>query len=314
MYSYATFGIAIDSEFPLPGLTARIGAGSGGGTPVVVRTVTGPSSAEASGETFYWASLNRTEAVFAPRGVGVFRASSGRSITVSPAPGADPDLLRLYLVGQVLPALLYQRGKLVLHASVVSFGGAVAAFVGQSGSGKSSIAAALYAAGHNLIADDTGVVELTDADCMILPGSPELKLDPDIASWVALDQGSSHELHAAVSKRVFPMSRRLGSTPLPLRAIYVLDSGSRVRIDALAPHAALVEILRYSLPTRLGLVGDALHLTQCAQLAETVSICRLSYIRDRSLLPGLAQLIERDFEVYGEHTGLSESTARSRKS
>ncbi len=77
--------------------------------------------------------------------VATFLVREGRLVTVDPAPGIDQGTLRIFLLGPVLAALLRQRGYLVLHASAVAYSGGAAAFLGLSGRGKSTLAAALHA-------------------------------------------------------------------------------------------------------------------------------------------------------------------------
>ena len=68
---------------------------------------------------------------------------------------ADPDE---FLAGTVLALAWRLRGELCLHASAVSIGGRAVLFVGESGAGKSTIAAALAVRGHRVIADDLVVI------------------------------------------------------------------------------------------------------------------------------------------------------------
>ena len=69
------------------------------------------------------------------------------AVTVRPSPGAPAATARHLLLNQVLPLVLSRRGRLVLHASAVSWNGRVSAFIGRSGAGKSTMAAACAEAG-----------------------------------------------------------------------------------------------------------------------------------------------------------------------
>lgn len=70
---------------------------------------------------------------------GRYQASYGREIVVTPAPGAGMREVRLFLLGSAWGALCYQRGLLILHASVVHVGDSCVAFCGAMGSGKSTV-------------------------------------------------------------------------------------------------------------------------------------------------------------------------------
>ena len=58
---------------------------------------------------------------------------------------------------------LYQKSKLVLHGSAIKFGDKSIAFIGESGSGKSSIAASLIKFGK-IITEDICYIELKEFD------------------------------------------------------------------------------------------------------------------------------------------------------
>ena len=114
--------------------------------------------------------------------VGGFLVENGNTITVDPNPGTDPYLLSLPLLGPVMAALLSQRGLLVLHGSAVANDQEAVVFLGPSGSGKSSAAAAMHARGYQLVTDDVLAVDLRrDSQPVVAPGLPLLKLRPNVA-------------------------------------------------------------------------------------------------------------------------------------
>ncbi len=104
--------------------------------------------------------------------------------TITPSPVAHPELPGLLLGGAVLSAMLNLRGRVVLHASAVEVGDRAIVFVGGSGSGKTTVAALLCAAGARLVADDTLGIVQTAEDTTCCRGSRWLRLRPG-ASWLA---------------------------------------------------------------------------------------------------------------------------------
>src|SRR5207245_2121597 len=108
--------------------------------------------------------------------VGAFQITAGREIIVEPASGVEARVLRLFLLGPALALLLVQRGLLVLHASAVEVAGRAIAFLGESGQGKSTTAAAFHACGHPVVADDVVAVQIEDGGPLIYPGLPQLNL------------------------------------------------------------------------------------------------------------------------------------------
>jgi serine kinase of HPr protein (carbohydrate metabolism regulator) len=67
--------------------------------------------------------------------------------------------------------LLQQRGRLVLHASAVTVDLGVVAFMGGPGWGKSTMAAAMYARGHSIVADDVTAVRADKAHPVVHPSN-----------------------------------------------------------------------------------------------------------------------------------------------
>src|SRR5207237_1442435 len=150
-------GLDICSILPLPELLpgngcadARVRLGKVDGLPPEARARKVYARADAGNAYLFW------------QGVGAFQITHGREITVEPAPGVEARALRLFLLGPALALLLSQRGLLVLHASAVAVEGRAIAFLGESGQGKSTTAAAFLAHGHTVVADDVLAVRIDD--------------------------------------------------------------------------------------------------------------------------------------------------------
>ena len=69
--------------------------------------------------------------------------------------------MRYVLVHQMLPLVMSRRGRCVLHASAVSWRGRVVGFVGRTGSGKSTMAAACASLGAAVVTDDSLVLDFS---------------------------------------------------------------------------------------------------------------------------------------------------------
>ena len=81
---------------------------------------------------------------------------AGNCVTCHPQPDCRQDSLRQLLLDQVIPRLWAHKGHLVLHASAVRLpDNRVIAFLGESGWGKSTLAAPLQARGSTLVSDDS---------------------------------------------------------------------------------------------------------------------------------------------------------------
>jgi hypothetical protein len=213
--------------------------------------------------------------------------------------------MRLYLLGYGLGMLLHQRGLLVLHGSAVAVHGKAVAFIGGSGSGKSTTAAALTACGYRLLVDDVLALNLGPSHVpLVPPGFPRLKLSHDAAEFLSLDarrMGRFHPLDQRWEYR--PAEQESPNAPLPLVRIYILAEGAQQEVERVPPREAFEELLRHSYPPVarvLEATGSAgLHLRQCAKVAESVSVCRLRRERSLHWLSASPRVIEEDLETSG---------------
>ncbi|MBK9713270.1 MAG: serine kinase [Kouleothrix sp.] len=230
------------------------------------------------------------------RGVGSLLVRGGREIVVDPACGVEERVLRLFLLGGALGLLLHQRGLLTLHASSVAVRGAAVVFLGESGEGKSTMAAAMHARGHAVVVDDVVAIDLSGAGApLVLPAFPQLKLWPEATSLLGDRPEALALLHPEMEKRARPARNGFLRQPLPLAAIYVLAEGPCPEIEPLRPQAAFAELLRFSYA--VGLLGSTAstpaHFRQCVELAGRAPIFRLRRQRSLLALPKIAQLVEQ---------------------
>jgi hypothetical protein len=197
--------------------------------------------------------------VFSPPGVGTYRIA-GTRIVVTPAGEANATGL---LIATALPAWLWLGGRLVVHAAAVVLPGATRALVigGATGSGKSTVLAALLARGAAMVGDDTLAVDFAG-------GVP----------WSSGLAGGYFRRATAGDARLFqPVPAERTVRRVPIGAIVLLDRRDGTSsFERLTPLAALPELLasrhRPAVPHLLG--RDAAVLAQCAALARAVPIHR----------------------------------------
>jgi hypothetical protein len=121
-------------------------------------------------------------------GAARYLVADGTAMTIDARPDAPPDRVARFLRMAPLAALLYQRGVLACHASAVETPRGALLITGESGSGKSSLAAALLVRGCRLLADDVAPVELNGEGWPVVrPTSPDLVLWPDAQSQLFPD-------------------------------------------------------------------------------------------------------------------------------
>jgi hypothetical protein len=200
------------------------------------------------GKVFYSLGRNRDRAVLRYPGLCDFDGDPKlRDVTVHLHPGADPGLVPVLAAGALLAVHLTLRHELVLHASAVQVNGHAVAFVGRSGMGKSTLAAALCDNGCPLVADDVLRVELADTIAMrVYPGSTESRLR--MAARDLADSAPSGAVRPTADGRLALRPHTRADRPLPLAACVVprpSREATAVSVTRLAPSRALSRMLQF---------------------------------------------------------------------
>jgi hypothetical protein len=132
-----------------------------------------------------------------------------------------------YLLGPVMGFVLRLHGVVCLHASAVAVGDRAIALVGLPGAGKSTTAAAFAAAGFPVLSDD--ILALADqvTQFLVQPGYPRVNLWPDSVRGLFGSEDALPRITPTWDKRYLPLGQNghhFAASPLPLGAIYILDS------------------------------------------------------------------------------------------
>jgi hypothetical protein len=234
-----------------------------------------------------WARFYRTPAGCLVRfpDLADFEVSAdGQDVSCVRVPGvSDATTEHLYL-HQVLPLALSKRGQLVFHGSAVEIKDGAIAFIGESGRGKSTLAAAFATNGHRFLTDDGLVLEPADGIYQALPSHPSLRLWEDSHEKL-LESG----IEPAPALDYTSKARFLAGTalthcdaPRPLRTAYFLGDGTTPEMTvrrltaaetviAWAKHSFLLDV------EDRALIGA--HFDRIAILSNTLLCYELNYPR-----------------------------------
>src|SRR5579883_6182 len=229
----------------------------------------------------------------------------GRFLKIFIEPGAEHHTLEFVMFRGVIPRLLHLRGTTSLHASAVAVDGGAVVFCGPSGAGKSTLAAALATRGFPLVSDD--VVPLrpsasgqgVDAG----PGLPELRLYPATAQRLGLAGRVAAPMEGQTKARWQP--RRAPETPLPLRAIYLLEidpqatRSRRATVLPLPRPEALLRLITNSYwvhPRETAALGNDMKCL--GTLLRSVPVARLAYELSDSGFEAVEELIASSARVH----------------
>jgi hypothetical protein len=288
---YFAYGLAIRSVLSLPELIAVEGMPD-----VIVRIgMLTPESSKPIGQGPDFLVTDEGVYLFCEN-EGIFLVRDGKEIIIDPVPNVDERMLRQTILGPALAVVLYQRGRFPLHAATVKIREGAVAIMGGSGYGKSALAATFYKRGHEIVADDVTAIQ-TDGGSgpLVFPGFPQMKLWPEVISFLGDDPERLPCIEPGVDKRVFRTNTEFSEKSIPLHRIYALAEAHTKKIIPLKPQDALVELVRHSYrASLLQWIGLEHHFSQCTSLVNSVPIKRLNRPLALSSLPEVARMVEED--------------------
>jgi hypothetical protein len=207
-----------------------------------------------------------------------------------------------YLLGPVLGLVLRLRGVICLHGSAVGFGNHCVAFVGASGAGKSTTAAAFAREGHAVLSDDIVALAESAGAFKVMPGYPYLCLWPEAVQILGQSPEALPRIVPEVEKRRFSLvegEARFEQRPLPLAAIYFLDErrpDPAPYVEPLRPQAALLSLVADTYANRIldrGLRAEEFDVL--SRLVKTIPIRRFFPHSDSSRIRDLCRVIREDY-------------------
>lgn len=208
-----------------------------------------------------------------------------------------------YLLGPVLGLLLRLRGVTCLHASAIAFGDRSVAFVGSTGAGKSTTAAAFAQQGYGVISDDIVALLEQEGAFHVMPAYPHLYLWPESVKMLYNSAEALPRLIPDWDKRRLALGNRgthFESRCLPLAAIYVLSErrpDPAPYIEAIRPQSALLALVADTYANKiLDREMRAREFAVLGRLVTTVPIRRVYAHEDATRLEELCKVIREDLD------------------
>lgn len=235
-------------------------------------------------------------------GVARYLAVEEREIIVQPEPAAIESDLRALLLCSPMGGLLHQRGLLPLHASAIATPRGAVVFMGNSGRGKSTLAAHFRQRGFRVLADDIAVIRFDAAGTPFAePGLPQFKLWPNSVSELGEETEALPRLRPQMEKRTLAFPDSFCREPLPLARLYALESDNQQSDIHLQPQPVLdrVRLLldhTYRAQYLPGLGIQKAHFKSLGRVAAAVPVVRVRRPDDGKFrLQELADLLAADF-------------------
>lgn len=277
---YALFGLRVASDLTLPELAPWGGDERRPDVEIRLGKVPDRLGDLVHSEPLFQLSADGT-CRFALKSVGAYMVEGGRRITIEPYTDIDAPDLRAFLLGSNLAFLCHQRGLLPLHAACVKIGGKAIILAGDSGVGKSTLAAAFLRRGFPILADDITVVDTAaPGGAVVLPSFPRVKLWRDALDGLGLPAEGLDLCRRGIEKYQFPVDHLFQTSPLDLEAVYHLRFVQQPRCAGITPlrggaaiSAFMADVYRERTACRM---GKRPHLMRAAMQLASVPRFRLT--------------------------------------
>jgi len=223
-------------------------------------------------------------------------SADGARVLGYPAPGVTSATVEHLYLNQVLPLALSRQGKLVLHGSAVDIAGQGVAFLGESGRGKSTLAASFATQGTRFLTDDGLLLEWAGVQCRIIPSHPSIRLWQDSEGALMKPDAATAPAVSFTSKSRFLAGQGIAfcDKSRPLHRVFFLGDGSAAvpTLEAMRPAEALIELVKHSFVLDIE-ARDLLmrHFDDLTRLAALPIYFRLDYPRDYGALPAVRDAI-----------------------
>lgn len=207
-------------------------------------------------------------------GFGAHLVSDDGSLIRSSLPAVKGEAWQRLFFAQALPLAAALNGLALFHASAVVVDGRAYAFVGLSGSGKTSIAAQLVARGARILTDDVLALEPAGGEIRAHAGPARISIEPAELEGLGADGRLrlGEVLETPTEDGKVQLETRPEPGPVPLGGVFLLSRASTRGVavkrdpDNRTQSLLAAAFLGYlMLPRRL-----ALHLEVCAQIAAGV--------------------------------------------
>jgi hypothetical protein len=294
-FKYEAFGLKIHSEIPLPELipseseTADI--------TIYLGEVDLPTVNVLNEEVSYKVTKNAIYRFWDE--IGKFKITKN-SIIIDSVNSLNKKILRYFILGTVFATILRLRGLFVLHASSVNINGSAVAFSGFKGFGKSTTAMAFYKQGYPVVADDYVSIKFNSNDIPIIsPGFPSLRLSSKSLEVIGLNFDKYNLDKNIIDKTYASVPTSFSNHILPLKKIYILQRGNKIKITNLKPSEAFMELVKntfgiYMFP-KLELPDN---FYQCERIVKNVDVSILEIPDSLEILQEVVKTVEED--IIGE--------------
>jgi hypothetical protein len=314
--AYHAYGLAITSDVEIPELPSLRDLRNAGRDRVNLR-ILGPHraiaepprwlNASAYADGTPWLSSAKIDGGYLlrfPKMADFVIDGTGHEITcVETADGMTEVTLRHLAIDHVMPRVLNLLGIESLHATAVAAPGGACAFIGDAGTGKSTLAASFHLNGMHTFCDDCLVLRDAGGSIMAMPAYPGVRLWDDSLKALMADADRGQPVAQYTSKtRLLGDAATFRADSMPLARIYFLQRPTEEdatvtspAVSRIAAAAAFPMLVGASFPLDLTDYGMlARHFRFIVRVAATVPLRRLVIPNDFSALAAVRDAVIAD--------------------
>jgi len=213
-------------------------------------------------------------------------SDDGDRVEIRYAPGVDVRTIRHLLLDHVLPRVLAYRGQFVIHGAAVDMNGYGLCFLGDTGRGKSTLAASFHNAGYSLLCDDSLAIDAAGNNVVAIPTYPSLRLWPPSLAAVFEDVPKAEQMAPYSEKQRVVLAAASSQPTIPLGAVVLIEEASAdpnadIESRALSAREACLALVRNSFQLHLGDTSRVReHLAMAASVSARVPVFSVQYPRE----------------------------------
>lgn len=201
-YTYFAYGFTIGSYYPMFGFEEICSIHPD----IVIESGTTPGRLKNVRNQSRFYQSNDEEFLLRINGIATYYVTRGTNVIVQRMNNADDGEVSAYLSGMIMGVIFHQRGLIPLHASSVVYNGKCLVFAGDTGAGKSTLAALLINSGANLVADDITLIGFKKKLPVVYPAYPCLKVWRRNLNLMGIDISKLHKVPLEKEKYYLPIT------------------------------------------------------------------------------------------------------------
>lgn len=209
------------------------------------------------------------------------------TVFFSSEPGVGDALVRHLLLDHALPRLISHRGELIVHASCIAKGQTSVMFVGETGAGKSTLAAAFAARGWRVVSDDAVLLRMNGESISAVGSYSSVRLEPEALARLVESQRGNEGHDCYSGKRRLILSDHSGG-PVPLDALVLIKRAGKLSCRRLSGAGVVMRLIGESFALDPGDAASASgRMKRAGRIAGRLRIFDLGFPHRYDVLPAL---------------------------